>query len=759
MNLKRIATAWLVLMLIALPLLTSVSGPAAGNEAEPNSNEDRPETGIIDREQIVYVTIENTSEMRIDYFLDPVSIVQGEQVSLSLPISGEPSSVTVTNSTKGQFMAAHNIGHAKRVAQRQSGLGHALTTTLSDYPATFFGGFFLPPIIMLTVDLEEPPHYGGYGDNDAVLSGDSINLDEISYTSNSGGSQSNSQTEHQVLVNFTTRTPLQNSNYFDLIETFPQVMKNLSLFVRNQTSIHVNRRYNIDTFCDRVYDKNLSRIYRDLIQTSRELNRTYNISNVVLNEYRIQFNWLVAFLYGYGEITGHAISITVPITDGNIIIPGASHFNENSSVPLNVIFDHPDSLSLDLNREPTQNAFDEGRHYSLFSWEEAGNGSTLKGAVKNDDMFWKERQHRSVGFIYTHGFVILLSLIISGIFILSYWLFATTFDQELPRKEWRLIVLLASTVVIGTILGGFLISLLLCMGAFAGGPFSRNNVKALLGPAGDNIPKLTVKERAYRPLWGIVVVVASIFFFIFLAVLILSLINVRTAPGVVFWAAIFFSFVTGILGFSLEKSMQHSLQSLSHIQRLILNRMAPAISNEGQTYAAFCLLALFGVFPLSLFGSILIILSVFGDLTVWTGFVLPMGISILITGYLLIKLRDLEDIRKERDRRLFDEAIIERPEINDHIMWVKWYGSLKYVQLMRVPTNWDGRDNSFYYPNLVTFKCPYDCQPIHELLSCRITWTKFYSTLKVPEKFSIANHVWDGPNGGLRMVGIQANHH
>jgi hypothetical protein len=773
MNWMRFATGLMMLLLLLHGIVTTVPGAIVGGEGSTNDqpelntffreeNREEPDPGIplIEGNRLMYITVDNTTEMRIDLFLDPVAMGPREMIVLKLTVNREPTSISIQDLTADEFRTSHDLGHIERVAKRQSGVGHAIASGFSDYSATLFGSAFLPAGLMYLVDSEEGHSYGYYDDSQSTsFVGTSMQLDSVEYINGDGatefsGNHSTGSTDSALFLNFTTTSPISDDEYIDLAENYPKVMRNLTEFVRKVKSQDLGWRNDVLRLRYYRVDREFWNISNDFDARSTELNRTYGIPLSSTYGYRTTFSKLVALLYGYGEVTGTAVSITLPISEDTLLIPLLYSFLNESIDPesrLELVIDADDSLSLDLDEGPNWEAFEDGRHYSHFTINTSreASGISISGSIEKDSEFWNERGHRLNGSLYTNRFPILLVIFTIGAFLFAYFAFTNKFEEGIQWNDWTIILPLVTATLLGTVFGGFALSLFLCMLGFSGSFYSRNNLKILLGPAAADIPTLTMRERSFRPLWGIALITAGLFFFIALLLVSFALFSIQSYPGAFLTFTFIFVGSSVLLGFVFERNRKYGPGFLNSAQRKILGRIMPAFAtqtNDSLANVISILIVALVIVPLSLVAAATTLFWLFDNVSGWVVFSLSLSFCILVNGYLLILLRDLEVDRQRRDRFLYSDIIESHPEIEDHISWVKWLGPDNVVKLMSIPSRWDDQNSWIYTLNNPVFTCPFNCEPVVQRhFTCRITWDKLYSALKFPERYRIAHRISDRP--------------
>lgn len=495
MKMTKLATIGLIILIFCQAIPASVEG-----DGIPIVKVD---THAVLREnsQIAYIEVLNDSLEQLELFINVVSLHPGENMTIVVPLRTMPLSMNVTESTDKKFMISHDFEYLKELGRIQNNNAGHIVDTLKSEEGTAMIAFVLMGGIGLVLTTWSLSFGGGGWGGDYNTPGFSVELRNFSsqesleeFYKNLNLSLPDNVEEIMdrysdygiALINLTTRPPIPVEDYSNLTAHFPETMENFSRFVKEHPTITVRERVSPDGFLYGVYDEDLTAIYRDFLKSLDHFIKTNHDENVDRQQYIRNFNHLVAVTYGYGEMEGYALSLTLPLFQGKAFFPLGTTPAWSGTDRIEVIFQCDDEHTIEMNRDPDYEVIKDGGHYFIYSQRDDIPDYDLEGKYEKSDNAWAQKRFAFNGWIHGNRFPLTFLLILTFCYLICLGISYLVVRSKDKNAGWKPIACLALAGIMGFIFLGILYSMGLAIFLFNNHRDKKLSQKRYLEPVTKN---------------------------------------------------------------------------------------------------------------------------------------------------------------------------------------------------------------------------------------------------------------------------------
>ncbi len=339
--------------------------------------------------QIAVVDVHGDSET-LHLFLSVVSLAPGKNITLLIPVRTAPSDIYVENTTERDFYWNNNITNASYQHEREingvqgvytSYAFSALLFTTTPVTVPVLG--WLTTLYLLSMGVAGSGSSSGTthfstGDSAVLYNFTSYkdvrefysryNMSVPSYVNDTLARYSSF---HIIALNLRTRAPIPENEYRELLEKCPETMEKVREYVKTHPWIRVKAEMNY--FVDMPSD--FSDVERTLEREAGENSNLYD------------YFWdMIASIYGYGNIKGIALTVVLPLYDGEAFYPLGTSPAWGSSGEIRVLFRVPENRSMSFNMPADYMVRCSGYRYYFWNFDGKLPSQDIVGSVHGIDL-------------------------------------------------------------------------------------------------------------------------------------------------------------------------------------------------------------------------------------------------------------------------------------------------------------------------------------------------------------------------------------
>ena len=405
--------------------------------------------------QLAYIEVDGDSE-KMELFINVISLHPGENLTVIVPLRTVPTSFTAHPTNDVDFRKEHNMDHLINLGKRQNEGFTSVKDEIFGDAGVIIGSMVLiggVPVFLSASALHFSRDNGHY--DERVYEEQGFSVDLVTFHSSPSMNEYFQDVNLSVpdniwetmerygnfsiaVINLTTRPPIDEEDYGELLNAAPSAMEEFRKFVENNPRIKVPGHPPIEYFtCYDDYSELCSLYFRfrDELDTWAQRN---NVSEEKRFEMRRNFNILAATTYGYGKMDGYTLSFELPLHGDNAFFPLGTTSSWNGTDVVEVVFECDDEHGIDFNVDPKYEVLEEGRHYYIWNYKGIAPDHDVEGTYHSENTAWKRLEYRVNEPLYDHAtpmaFLLLIILYISGVIGISF-ISHRSFHEKVTLQE------------------------------------------------------------------------------------------------------------------------------------------------------------------------------------------------------------------------------------------------------------------------------------------------------------------------------------
>ena len=425
--------------------------------------------------QLAYISVQDDQET-MDLFINVVSLRPGENITILVPLRTNPIRASVTEANDTGFRKEFGFDGIIQEGERQSEGVETFIDKFFGYSAEEMAKYLLVGGMLKWVgesDLMLNSGIGGSDDDDLSVQriydnpGFSVDLATFG-TEGSMAAYAESlnislppgveeviarYSNYSIaVINMTTRPPISESRYWDLMDATPDAINQLIEFIADHPTVTITGEPPAERFMHRDYSSAFEEITTAFSEERNAWAEANNISEMEMDRLTNSFHVFAATAYGYGKMYGYALSIDLPLFEDRAFFPLGTTYSWNGTDQVEVIFECEEDREIEFGEEPDLECIADGSHYFIFRYTGTQPDHDLEGEYGAELSGWKEMKFRVNGFFYDDAGM--KGIILWGVFlIIAIWYFVKlkyVLDGQ-PVKKRRLLVWTLSCLALSLI--------------------------------------------------------------------------------------------------------------------------------------------------------------------------------------------------------------------------------------------------------------------------------------------------------------------